>query len=92
MISKLQITSIFHKSNTSKPRIAISVADVTKMASIFKKYLGAIFFQKKIVLLIFGIIFSKLNVYSYKISKNIEIMTFISTKKIKITFCKIEKN
>ena len=47
MISKLQITSIFHKSNTSKPRIAISVADVTKMASIFKKYLGAIFFQKK---------------------------------------------
>ena len=48
MISKLQITSIFHKSNTSKPRIAISVADVTKMASIFKKYLGAIFFQKKL--------------------------------------------
>ena len=47
MISKLQITSIFHKSNTSKPRIAISVADVTKMASIFKKILGAIFFQKK---------------------------------------------
>ena len=81
MISKLQITSIFHKSNTSKPRIAISVADVTKMASIFKKYLGPIFFQKKIVLLIFGIIFSKLNVYSYKISKNIEITTFILTKK-----------
>ena len=88
MISKLQITSIFHKSNTSKPRIAISVADVTKMASIFKKILGAIFFQKQFFLLIFGIIFSKLNVYSYKISKNIEIMTFISTKKIKITICK----
>ena len=88
MISKLQIASIFHKSNTSKPRIAISVADVTKMASNFKKYLGAFFFSKRIVLLIFGIIFSKLNVYSYKISKNIEIMTFISTKKIKITFCK----
>ena len=63
------------------------------MASIFKKYLGAIFFQKKIVLLIFGIIFSKLNVYSYKISKNIEIMTFISTKKkSKLHFVKIEKN
>ena len=62
------------------------------MASIFKKYLGAIFFQKKIVLLIFGIIFSKLNVYSYKISKNIEIMTFISTKKkSKLQFVKIEK-
>ena len=88
MISKLQITSIFHKSNTSKSRIAISVADVTKMASIFKKILGAIFFQKKIVLLIFGIIFSKLNVYSYKIRKNIEIMTFISTIKTKITICK----
>ena len=58
------------------------------MASIFKKFLGAIFFSKKIVLLIFGIIFSKLTVYSYKISKNIEIMTFISTKKIKITICK----
>jgi len=50
------------------------------MALIFKKYIGTIFFQKKIVLLIFGIIFSKLNVYSYKISKNIENMTFISTK------------
>ena len=53
MISKLQITSIFHKSNTSKPRIAISVADVTKMASIFKKYLGAIFFQKKNFFIVF---------------------------------------
>ncbi len=65
------------------------------MASIFKKYLGAIFFsKKKNDLLIFGIIFSKLNVYSYKISKNIEIMKFISTKKkkSKLHFVKIEKN
>ena len=74
MISKWQITLIFHKSNTSNNRRQFFVADVTKMASIFKKYLGAIFFQKKNVLLIFGIIFSKLNVYSYKISKNIEII------------------
>ena len=88
MISKNTNYIIFHKSNTSKPRLSISVADVTKFASIFKKFLGAIFFSKKIVLLIFGIIFSKLTVYSYKISKNIEIMTFISTKKIKITICK----
>ena len=63
MISKLQITLIFHKSNTSNNRSQFFVADVTKMASIFKKYLGAIFFFKKNVLLIFGIIFSKLNVY-----------------------------
>ena len=88
MISKNTNYNIFHKSNTSNNRSQFFVADVTKMASIFKKYLGPIFFKKKIVLLIFGIIFSKLNVYSYKISKNIEIMTFISTKKIKITFCK----
>ena len=80
MISKWQITLIFYKFNTSNIRSQFFVADVTKMASIFKKYLGAIFLKKKIVLLIFDIIFSKLNIYSYKISKNIEIMTFISTK------------
>ena len=92
MISKWQITLIFHKSSTSNNRSQFFVADVTKMASIFKKYLGAFFFQKKIVLLTFGIIFSKLNVYSHKISKNIEIMTFISTKKSKLQFVKLKKN